>query len=199
MRKKWGRSSSSSHYSCEQHFPLNFFQCWGVHQQSANKQFKCTHVLYFEQFQGSYIWTKSIFALRVVPLWTLFWSRYGNSFVWSFYTRRLKMLSKTNRFKLFGKLGVDLFVSYALLHSVNKNMLRLIRAKRKIYMISDDPNVSLWVTDCPFYTRCIGLKDEYHQKRKNSAPYSPHKTTGKQWQSFSSILPNKYSWIKKKI
>ena len=33
----WG-GSSSSRYSCKQHFALNFFKCWSVQQQSANLQ-----------------------------------------------------------------------------------------------------------------------------------------------------------------
>ena len=62
-----GRGGSSSFcYSCEQRFAFNSFQCWGVHQQSANLQFKwtlCTQVLHFQQLEGSHVWIQGCFAL----------------------------------------------------------------------------------------------------------------------------------------
>ena len=54
-----------------------------------------------------------------------------------------------------------------------KTMLRLIRARRNFYMISDKPNVSLGVVDCSLYTRRIALKDDYHKKRMDMLAYTP--------------------------
>ena len=38
-------------------------------------------------------------------------------------------------------------------------------------MISDNHNVSLRIVDCSLYTRCIALKDDYHQKRMDMLGY----------------------------
>ena len=40
-------------------------------------------------------------------------------------------------------------------------------------MISDNPNVSLGIVDCSFYTRRIALKDDYHRKRMDMLAYTP--------------------------
>ena len=48
------QEASVSQYSCKQHFALNFFQCWSVHQQSARFQHKwivCAQVIHFNNFQ----------------------------------------------------------------------------------------------------------------------------------------------------
>ena len=54
-----------------------------------------------------------------------------------------------------------------------KNSLRLIRARPNLYMISDNPNVSLGIVDCSVYTRRIALKDDCHKKRKDMFAYTP--------------------------
>ena len=54
-----------------------------------------------------------------------------------------------------------------------KNRLRLIRARPKFYMISDNPNVSLGIVDCSLYTHRIALKDDYHKKRMDMLAYAP--------------------------
>ena len=83
----------------------------------------------------------------------------------TFFTRRMKMLSRPNGFMLYGKLGVDLFSTSELLYPNMKIRLRLIRARPKFYMISDIPNVSLGIVYCSLYTRRIALKDDYHKNR----------------------------------
>ena len=40
-------------------------------------------------------------------------------------------------------------------------------------MISDNPNVSLGIVDCSFYTRRIVLKDDYQKKRMDMRAYTP--------------------------
>ena len=84
-----------------------------------------------------------------------------------FVARRMKMLLRPDGFKLDGKFRVDLFSTSDLLYPNMKTRLRLIRARPKFYMISDNPNVSLGIVDCSVCTRCFGLKDEYHDKTLN--------------------------------
>ena len=82
-----------------------------------------------------------------------------------FFTRGMKLLSRPDGFMLYGKLGIDFFSTSELLYPNTKIRLRLIRARPNFYMISDNPNVSLGVVDCSFYTRRIALKDDYHKKK----------------------------------
>ena len=83
------------------------------------------------------------------------------------------MLSRPDRFMLYGKLGVDFFSTSELLYPNMKVRLRLIRGRPNFYMISDTPNVSLGIVDCSPYTRRIVLKDEYHKKRMDMLAYTP--------------------------
>ena len=90
-----------------------------------------------------------------------------------FFTRRMKVLSRRDGFMLYGKLGVDFFSTSELLYPNMKIRLRIIRARPNLYMISDNPKVSLRIVDCSLYTRCIALKDDYHRKRMNMLAYTP--------------------------
>ena len=89
-----------------------------------------------------------------------------------FFTRRMKMLSRTDGFMLYGKLGVDFFSTFELLYPNMKVRLRLIRARRNFYMISDNPIVSLGIVDWSLDTRHISLKDDYHKKRLDMLAYT---------------------------
>ena len=82
-----------------------------------------------------------------------------------FYTRRMKLLSRPDEFMLHGKLGIDFFSTSELLYPNMKVRLRLITAKPKFYMNSDNPNVSLGIVACSLYTRRIAFKENYHKKR----------------------------------
>ena len=90
-----------------------------------------------------------------------------------FFTRRMKMLSRPDGFMLYGKLGVDFFPTSELLYPYMKIRLRLIRARRKFYMNSDNSNGSLEIVDCSLHTRRIALKDDYHKKRVDVFAYTP--------------------------
>ena len=81
-----------------------------------------------------------------------------------FFSRRMKMLSRHDDFMLYGKMGDDIFSTFGLLYPNMKYRLRLIKAKPKIYMISDKPKVSLGFVDCSIYTYRIALKDIYHKR-----------------------------------
>ena len=76
----------------------------------------------------------------------------------------MKLLSRPDGFMLYGKLGVDFFSTSELLYPNMKIRLRLITARLNLYMISDNPNVSLGIVDCSLYARRIALRDDYHKK-----------------------------------
>ena len=89
-----------------------------------------------------------------------------------FFTKRMKLLSRPDGFMFLGKLGIDFFSTSDLLYPNIKIRLRLIRTRRKLFMISDNSNVSLGVVDCSLYTRRIALKDDYHKKRTDMLAYA---------------------------
>ena len=73
---------------------------------------------------------------------------------------------------LYGKLGVDFFSTSELIYPIMKIRLRLIRARPKFYLISDNPNVSLGNVYCSLYTRPMALKNDYHKKRMDLLAYT---------------------------
>ena len=85
----------------------------------------------------------------------------------------MKLLSRPDGFTLYGKLRIDFFSTSELLYPKMEFRLRLIRARPNIYMISDNPNVSLAIVDCSLYTRRIALKDDYPKKRMDMLGYVP--------------------------
>ena len=84
----------------------------------------------------------------------------------------MKMLSRSDGFLLYGKLGVGCFSISELLYPNMKIRLRLIRPRPKIFMISDNPNISLGIVDCSLYTCRIALKDDYHKMRTDMLAYT---------------------------
>ena len=90
-----------------------------------------------------------------------------------FFKKRMKLLKRPDGFMLYGKLGIDLFSTSELLYPNMKTRLRLVRARPIFCMISDNPNVSLGIVDCSFYTRRIALKIDYHKKRMDMLAYAP--------------------------
>ena len=90
-----------------------------------------------------------------------------------FFTRRMKLLSRTDGFMLYGKLGIDFFSTSELLYPNMKIRLPLTRAWPNFYMVSDNLNVSLGIVDCSVYTRRIALKDDFHKKRRDMLAYAP--------------------------
>ena len=92
-----------------------------------------------------------------------------------FFTKRMKLLSRPDGFLLYGKLEIDFFSTSELFYPNKKIRLRLFRAGPNFHMISDNPNVSLGIVDCSLYTRCIALKDDYHNKRMDMLAYAPVK------------------------
>ena len=85
-----------------------------------------------------------------------------------FFTRRTKILSRPHGFIIYGKLVVDFFSISEFLNPNVKIGLRIIRPRPNLYMTRDNPNVSLGIVDCSFYTRRFFLKDDYHKERMNT-------------------------------
>ena len=90
-----------------------------------------------------------------------------------FLTRRMKLYSRPDCFRLYGKLGIDFLTTSELLYPNVKVRIRLIRARPNFYMISENPNVSLGIVDCSLYTRRVMLKADYHKKRMSQLAYAP--------------------------
>ena len=86
------------------------------------------------------------------------------------FSRRLKMLLRSDGFTLHRKLRVDFFTTSELLCPNMKVRTRLIRARPTFI---DNPNVSLGIVDCSLYTRRIGLNEDYHKKRMDRFAYAP--------------------------
>ena len=83
------------------------------------------------------------------------------------------MLIRPDGFMLYGKFRVDFFSTSELLYPNMKTRLQLIRARPNLYMISNNPSVSLGVNDCSLYTRRIAREDAYHKKRMGMLANSP--------------------------
>ena len=64
-----------------------------------------------------------------------------------FFARRMKLYSRPDGFMLYGKPGIDFLTTSGLLYPNIKVRIRLIRARPKFYMISENPNVSLGIVD----------------------------------------------------
>ena len=73
---------------------------------------------------------------------------------------------------LFCKLGFDFFSTSEFIHPNMKIRLQLIRARRNLYTISDNPNVSLGMVDCSLYTRRNSHKDDYQEKIMDMLAYT---------------------------
>ena len=89
------------------------------------------------------------------------------------FIRKRKTLSRPDGFIMYGKLGVDFSCTSELIFRNTRVSLRLIRARPKFYMISDNPNVSLRIVHCSLYTRRIALMDDYHKRRMDMLAYTP--------------------------
>ena len=128
--------------------------------------------LTFPGLHGSYLSIQRSFTLPGV--------HYGNFFddiieallSESFFTRKMKKLSRPDRFKLYGKMGVDFFSTSELLYANMKIRLLLIRARPKFYLVSDKHNVTLGIVDCSFYSCRFAFKDGYHKKRMDMLVYT---------------------------
>ena len=70
---------------------------------------------------------------------------------------------------------VNCFSTSELLYPNMEFGLRLIRARPKLYLISDNPNISLGIVDWSIYTRRIALKVDYHKERMDMLAYTPVK------------------------
>ena len=166
--KKRCKKLQFSRYWCKQYFALNFFQCWGLHHQTASLQLEWNlraQVLYFQQIQGNYLWLQGCFLRCEGYEDEKFPDENMEApFFEPFFKWRMKMLSTPVSFMLYGKLGVDFFSTSEYPCPNMKIRLRLFRVRPNFDMISDNPNVSYGNVDCSLHTRRIALKDDYHKR-----------------------------------
>ena len=110
----------------------------------------------------------------------------------------MKLLSRPEGFRLYGKLGIDFLSTSELLYPNMKIRLRLSRAIPIFYMISDNPNVNLGILDCSLYTRRIALKDDYHKNEMDMLAYAP--VDYKYWETLAKtfIIPARQNQIKRR-
>ena len=62
----------------------------------------------------------------------------------SFFTRRKKLYSRPDGFMLYGELGIDFLTTSELIYPNMKLKIRLIRARPKFHMLSENPMLA-WV------------------------------------------------------
>ena len=77
-----------------------------------------------------------------------------------FYERQVHLNSRPMTF--YGKLAIDLLTCDKLLLPNTKVRLKLIRARPNFYMISDNPHVSMRITDCSLFTRRVVVAEQFH-------------------------------------
>ena len=90
-----------------------------------------------------------------------------------FFTKRMKLYSRSDGFMSYGKLGIDCFTTSEVLYPNMKVRIRLNRARTSFYMTSENPNVSFGFVDCSLYTRRVMLKEDYHKKNMSQLAYAP--------------------------
>ena len=142
-------------------------------QQIYNSNGLYAHKSYISNFKGSISECKGVLHCEGYNYEEFPEERIEAPLSVSFFTRRVKMLSRPDGLMLYGKSGIDLFSTSELLYPNMKITLRLIRARHNFYMITDNPNVSFGIVDCSLYTRRITLKDDCHKKRMDMLAYTP--------------------------
>ena len=85
----------------------------------------------------------------------------------------MKLYSRPDGFIVYVKLGIDFHTTSELLYPNLKVRISLNRARPNIYMISENPNISLGIVDCSLYTRRVMLKEDYDNKRISHVAYAP--------------------------
>ena len=99
------------------HWILSSVEVYINNQQIYNSNTLYAHKsLQYQQLQGGHLWVQGSFALRGVRQWKFYGRNYGSAFAWTFFTRRLDLLSRPDSFMLYGKLGVDFFFTSELLY-----------------------------------------------------------------------------------
>ena len=79
------------------------------------------------------------------------------------FTDRANSLGSGITFSLYGSLAIDLFTCEKLLLPKTEVRIKLIRARPKFYMLSDNPNVGLIIVDSLLFTRRVSVVEPNHQ------------------------------------
>ena len=142
----WRGCSSSSCYSCKQHFQFIFFQWWVVHQLSTKYHSNglYAHRSYiFNNFNQGISEYKGVLHCEEID------SEECPDYIMDaplsqpFFTRRMKMLGRPDGFMMYDKLRVDFFSTSALLCWRIKINLRLIRAIHNFLSLATTPTLVL--------------------------------------------------------
>ena len=96
------------------------------------------------------------------------------------FIRRMKMFSRHDGFMSYDDMGVDFFSTSELLNLTIEIRLQLIRARPNLYMIGDNPNVSLEIVDCSLYTRHFALTSFYQKKHLYMLSYRAKAACGQE-------------------
>ena len=155
----------------------------------------CAQGIRFQKLRRSSLQVHCSFALGSGQPWKLCRLNYGRILVGTLFTRKMKMLSRCDGFKLYGKLGVDLFSTFELLYPNMKNRLGLIRARHIFYMISDNPNNILGFVDESLYL--VALLSRMNITKKQWTSFLWSWTNWKLLQRLPSFLPDKTSSFEK--
>ena len=89
------------------------------------------------------------------------------------FTRRMKLQSRPDGFPLYGKLGIDFFSTSELSCPNMKIRLRLIRARPKFHIISDNPNASLGTVVFTLHSSYCSEGWLSQKKEKDMLAYAP--------------------------
>ena len=167
----WGngeRSSSSSGHSCKQSSKFIFFQCWGLHQQSAEFAFQrncvCTNLTFPTFSRELSLFTREFCTAKVMTVKSL------SMRIWKLPCRNpfSKAESKCSvgpmAWCCMFNLGLTFSLTSELLYPNMKLMLGIIRPDIVFTWLRTKPYVSLGVVDCSLYTRRMALKNDFHKK-----------------------------------
>ena len=101
----------------------------------------------------------------------------------------------TTKTKLNGKMGVDFFFTFELLHPNMRASLQLIAARTSFWWISGSPEVSLRIFDSWLYTRRISLRNENHNETIDMLAYTSVRLKYLETLSETRIIPVKQNQL----
>ena len=158
-------------------------------QQTNNSNEICAHKPYFpNNFEGAISEYNGVLHCEGYDCEEFVFAIIEAALSEPFLTRRMKMLSRSDGFMLFGKMAIDFFSTFELLYPNMKVRLRLIRVRRIFCIISDNPNVSRGIVDCSLYNRRIAFEDDYHRKKWRCLRIFPWSTTSCFKKTFLKVL-----------
>ena len=175
-KRRGARCSSSSRYSCKQHFVLNFSN---LEVYINNQQTYISIGLYAHKSYISNNFTRpSLNTNGGLHCEAYVFEEFPDEILEAllperFFTKKMKMFSRPDGFLFFGKLGFDFFSTSEWLYPNLKIRLRLIGARPISYMTSDNSNVRPGIDDCSLYTHRIAPRDGNHMEKNDRFACAP--------------------------